>query len=425
MKCNNNILIVANLADSIKMKSGKPSSGLVKKIVDITLGMQCKTGFNAYGPVRILMWIPGYLRNSALPYTMAYRRRFSLRLELVCHIEEIIKCTDATSVREKKRSEFLDIASSIRVLRDMEKGNIQIPHLRQDVSHQRAREFLKASAGNGLANLQDPLAMTFMTSRAWHRELEQLEKDFRNGKFHRFSDESADKESPEYSRLVELQRNWRHIQKNQVTMENLAQEQDVLDSLERDACSAELDALERGAKSKELTYFSERFNARLEHMSARIRTQYKQYRDERRAFFRDRPLLMWDRRMAEPVVAHDNEVHPNVPFSLLDFQPHPPDLYPLTQEQMKQGDLLMILLFEHPDACIASLDGTAPGACNAIFPKVPVLRDPFRGGRRDVSLLQANMLTPEMVYGMIKAWDEWPSKPNLAQLLYNHGSIQD
>lgn len=424
MGCNNNILIVANWADTSKIKSGKPS-GLVKKIVGLTLGMQSKTGFNACGPVRILMWIPGYLRNSALPSTAASRRRFSLKLELACHIEEIIKGTDTKSVREKKRMEFLDVASSIRVLRDMEKSKIQIPHLRQDVTHQRAREFLKASGGTGLENFKDPLAMTFMTTRGWHRELEQLEKDFHDGKFHRFSDVSADKESltPEYSRLIELQRNWRHIQKNQLTMEELAHEQDVLDSLERDACSDELDALERGAKSKELTYFSERFNTRLEHMSFRIRTQYKLYRDERRAFFRDRPLLMWDRRVAEPVVAHANEVHPIVPFSLLDFQPHPPDLYPLTQEQLKQADFLMVVLFEQPDSCMSSLDSIAPGACDAIIPKVPALRDPLRGGRRDVSLLQANMLTPEMLHGIIKAWDEWSSRPSLTHLLFNREAI--
>ena len=420
MKLNNNILIVANLVDSAKKKSGKPSS-LVKKIIGLTLGMQSKTGFNAYGPVRILMWIPGNVRSSALPYTVAYRKRFSLRLELACHIEEIIKCTVASRGKETKRPEALDIASSLRVLRKMEKANIQIPHLRQDVIHQRARAILEDSDCTNLENMKDPLAMISMTTRAWHREMEQLEKDFRDGQFHRYSDVSADKKShsPEYLRLVELQRNWRHMQKNKLIIEDLVQEQDAIDSLERDACSGELDALEREVKSKEHTYFSERFNTRLENMSVRVRMQYKHYRDERRAFFQDPPLLMWDRRMAEPVVAHDNEVHPNIPFSLLDFQPHPPDLYPLTQEQMKQGDLLMISLFEHPDACFSSLDATAPGAYNAIIPKVPVLRDPFRGGRRDVSLLQANMLTPEMVYGMITAWDKWPSRPNLALLLYN------
>lgn len=420
MKCNNNILIVANLADSSKKGSGK-SSELVKKIASLTLGMQSKTGFHASGPVRILMWIPGYLRSSAIPCTVAYRKRFSLRLELACHVEEIIRCSGSLRVKETKRPEFLDIASSIRVLRKMEKSNIHIPHSRQDVIHRRALEFLEDS---GSTNLDD---MNSMAPRAWHREMEQLEKDFRDGKFHRSFNVSADKTSfsPEYLRLVELQRNWRHIQKNKLIMEDLFQEQYVIDSLERDACKSELDALERETKLKELTYFNERLNTRLEHMSVRVRGQYKHHRDERRAFFQDPPLLMWDRRMAEPVVAHENEIHPNLPFSLLDFQPHPPDLFPLTQEQLKQYDMLMITFFEHTDECLSSLDVTAPGAYNAIIPKVPALRDPLRGGRRDASLLQANMLTREMVYGIVKAWDEWPSRPSLAQLLYNTGSKQN
>ena len=426
MDCNNAILIIANLVDGSKKKGGRPSE-LVKKMLDLTHEMQSKKGFHAYGPVRVLMWVPGHLRSSALPYLVSYRGRFSLKLELACHVEEIVRGTDGMREKEKRRPEFLDIASSIQVLQKMEKSKIQIPHSRQDLIHKRALEILEVSGGTTLNKMQDPLGNTSMTTRAWHREMEQLEEDFRGGKFRQFSDASPDIKSysPEYSRLVVLQREWRHIQKNHRITEGLFREQDVIDALERDVCNSQLDNLEREAKSKELVYFNEQLNTRLEHMSFRVRTQFKHHRDERRAFFQDPPLLMWDRRMVEPVVAHENEIHPTVPFSLLDIQPHPPDLYPLTQEQMKQGDLIIMTLFEGPDVSLSSLDGAATGAYNAIVPKVPALRDPLRGGRRDVSLLQANMLTREMMYGIIKAWDEWPSRPSLAQLIYNTGTKRD
>ena len=38
----------------------------------------------------------------------------------------------------------------------------------------------------------------------------------------------------------------------------------------------------------------------------------------------DPPLLMWDRRNAEPILAEDDEFyHLNKPMALLDFQPQP------------------------------------------------------------------------------------------------------
>lgn len=426
MNCNNAILIVANLV-GFTLRKGAKASDLVKRIVDMIYEMQSKIGFHACGPVRVLMWIPGLLKKRALPYAVSYRGRLSLKVELACHVEEIVRSADEVRDKEKKRPEFLDIASSIQVIRKMEKNNIHIPILRQNVIQKRARELLEHADGTNLNKMKDQLGRISTISRAWHREMEQLEKDFCDGKFRRFSDESVDTKSysPEYARLMELQRNWRHNQKNMVIMEDLFQEQDVIDSLERDACSDELDALEREAKWKEVTYFNERFNTRLEHESVRVRAQFKHHRDERRAFFQDPPLLMWDRRLAEPVIAHENEIHPTVPFSLLDFQPHPPDLYPLTKEQIKQGDLLMMALFESPDKRLSSLDVAAPGAYNAIVPKVPALRDPLRGGRRDVSLLQPNMLTHEMMYEIVKAWDEWPHKPSLAQLVYHTGLKQN
>lgn len=416
--CNSSILIVANMADRSKRKGGN-SPELKKRIVHLAHQMQCKMGFHAYGPVRLLMWMPGSLRNSALPATVAYRKRFSLRLEMVCHVEEIIRGTDGMREKEKRRPDFLDIASSIQVLRKMKKYNIHISRSRQDVIHKLAREVLKDSDGAALDDMKDPLGRITTMRSPWQRELEQLEENFRDGKFGRFSDESADtkSQSPEYARMIGLRKNWRHNQKNKLILEDLFREQDVIDSLERDACNGELDALEREVKMKEFTCSKERFNTRLEQMSDRIKMLYKHQRDDRRAFFQDPPVLMWDRRIAEPVVAHENEIHPSIPFSLLDFQPHSPDLYPLTKEQVKQGNQILTALFDSPDRGLAALDIAAPGAYNAIVPKVPDLRDPLRGGRQDASLMQAHMLTREMVYGIYKAWDEWPSRPSLAEMV--------
>lgn len=430
---NSALLIVANFADSHKKKGGK-SYELAKKLLNIIHQMRGKDGFHAYGPVRVLMWIPENLRNSFLPKTVAYRGRLSLQLEMICHMEEIIQSGEGARSKERRRPELLDIESSIRVLREMEKKNIYIPALRQNDVHKRALESLRHSGSVDLSKVKDPLGLGTTTHRDWHRELEQLEKDFRDSKYsqsvhvsmntqplpepHTFKKlPSGFKYTPEYLRLVELQRHMRHSRKNEHMMESLFRDQGVIDSLELDTFNDELDVLERETKLRELKSLIERFDLHLEQLSARLRMQYTYNRDDRKALAQDPPLLMWDRRMAEPLVAHENEVYPTAPFSLLDLQPHPPELYPMTSEQRLQFDLIMRVLFVAVHRNISMLDAVAPGAFNAIVPQVSALRNPFRGGCRDVSRLEAHMLTREMAHGITMAWDEWSSKPSIAQLL--------
>lgn len=429
---NSSLLIVANFADSYTKKGGK-SYGLAKKLLNLIHQMRRKDGFHAYGPVRVLMWIPENLRNSFLPKTVAYRGRLSLQLEMICHAEEIIRSGDGARGKERRRSELLDIESSIGVLREMEQKNIRIPALRQDGVQKMAQESLRHSGSVNLPKVKDPPGLSTTTHRGWHRELEQLEKDFRDNKYSQYVHESMDtppephtlkklpsesKYTPEYRRLVELQRHMRHNRKNEHVIESLFKEQGVIDSLELDTFNDELDVLERETKLRELKSLIERFNLQLEQLTARLRMLYIYYRDDRKALAQDPPLLMWDRRVAEPLLAHENEVYPmTAPFSLLDFQPHPPDLYPMTSEQRLQFDLIMKVLFVAVHRNLSTLDAVAPGAFKAILPRVPALRNPLRGGCRDVSHLEAHMLTREMVHGIIMAWDEWSSKPSIAQLL--------
>ena len=429
--CNNALLIVINLAGTHSPKRQKPLF-LAKKLFHSMLEMRSNGGFHAQGPVRMLVLIPASLRTALLPKTVTSRARLSLQMEMICHIEEIIQYGESAREKERKRPGLLDIESSVRVLREMAEKNIHIPDLRRNEIHKRAQEYLQDCGATHPTELDNVPGMRSITPRGWHREMKQLENDFRDGKFSQFvpgsmctqpgSDapkkiSSRSRYTAEYSRLAELQRNMRHINKNELTVEDLIQEQGVIDSLELDTLSGDLDVLERETKLQTLKSLNERLKTRLEQLSARVRAQFVHYMDDRRALAQDPPLLMWDRRTAEPLIAHENEVHPMRSFSLLDIRPHPPDLYPMTSQQAFEFDMIMKVLFQGTHLTLSALDSLAPGAFNAIVPKVPVLRDPRRGGRRDVSLLKTQLLTREMAYGITLAWDEWPHKPTFGQLI--------
>lgn len=433
--CNSSLLIIANLAEENRRYNlaEKNLAALRKKILHLATEMQAQAGFHAYGPVRILIWLPDHQKLHLLPKTLAYRGSYSLRMEMNCHIEEIVRVEGGVFDKQRRRPDFLDIESSIRVLTEMKQRNIHISPSRQGDIQQRAQKYLKSSASAKIGRHQDPQENAVAIPRGWHREMEQLEKDFGEHKFSQhIVDASVDARleagtprnthrlpahTPEYHRLVELQRNLRHNQKNGLFMEGLFQEQSVIDSLELDIFSGEFDMLERETKLREFKYLNERFKTRLEQLSTRVRDQFMYHRADRRALAQHPPLLMWDRRTAEPLVAHEHEVIPKSPLSLLDFQPHPPNLYPMTSDQRIQFSIIMGALFMIPHQNIYALDAIAPGAFNAIEPHVPALRDPHRGGHHDLSLLETQMLTREMAHGIVKAWDEWMFKPGMANLL--------
>lgn len=428
--CNNALLIVANLTSHFR-KNRKPVE-LATNMFHRMSEVRNKEGFHANGAVRMLVWIPENIRSALLPKTVPCRTRLSLQMEMVFHIEEVIQGGATVRAGVSKRPEILDIESTIRVLREMNKKNIHFPDLRRSDVHKRAQELIQDSSGVKLSESTGSLKQSTATPRGWHRELEKLEKDFHDGQFSKFIDGSIDTEpgsdvpkampdqsrpSTKYNRLVELQRNLRWHQKNERIIDELFQEQKVIDSLEHDTWRSDLDALEREACIQRVKSLSERLKTRLEQLSARIRMQYVHHRDEQKGLALDPPLLMWDRRNVEPLTAYTDEVHPKASFSLLDFQPRSSNPYPMTGSQVFLFDLITRMLFQNTHQGVSILDAMAPGASNAIVPKVPSLRDVRRGGCRDLSSLQNNMLTREMVHGIILAWDGWPFKPTFGQIL--------
>lgn len=428
---NKSLLINANLTHHRRKSTTlryPPYHKCIKRLIDDFI---FKTGFQAHGFVRVLMWLNDQDKQNVLPRAVCRRKLLALQVETTCHVEEVVGGANEVKDKEKKREDFLNIRSGVRAAEEMKRNNTRIPKERQDEIQMKVQDYLMNLNDEEVKSATDPQNVIVNKHRKWHEELKQLEKDFREGNSVKFINapssaqtgletrkprESSFIHSPEFIRLVQLQRNYRNERKNQAIMDDFFQQQAAIDALELEASNVGLDDLQRSRKLKEFTRLNAKLKFQLEQMTFKCQNTFRSYNNDRKAFALNPPLLMWDRRNAEPLVAREEEVVPTKEIALLDFQRNLSHLYPMNREQKTQWDRLMYFFFTLSSQTPHALNSFAPGAFDAIVPQAPALWDPFRGGRKDLSLLEARSFTPEMCHQITLALDRWEFKPSTTEL---------
>ncbi|MCJ1263376.1 hypothetical protein MMC22_003246 [Lobaria immixta] len=336
---------------------------------------------------------------------------------MACHVEEIAGAGVDTQIATLRET-FLEFESSKRVMERMKIQDIQIPFSRQDAAQKQLYGDLLNPAENNNDALEDRHGTTTASPRQWHKELKQLEQYRRDGKLPRVPrvpNNCKTDHSPVH-RLATLKAHLRHQIKISVKVDELIQEQEAIDRLHFGILHKALNEPERQSKLAELQQRLEAFKNRLENQTKPFRGALNNNGDNRRAFMKDPPLLMWDRRTAEPLIVREDEFCNPTRLALLDFQPISPNPYSMTSAQSVTFDLLMGGLLNQRNNTIYCLNSLAPGAADAIIPRVPALQDPQRGGRYDLSDLRIRCFTPEMFYGIVQAWDNWPFKPLISEM---------
>lgn len=421
---NDSLLIIANLAYGSKQKvRGLSPSHL--NIHTYINHLRSRRAFHAHGSVRLLMWMPDFEKSLILPRAVSLRKKLSIDLEMVCNVEEIAGGgidTQIATVRET----FLEIKSSKQVAKRMETQNIHIPLSRQDVAPKQISRDVPTPAEDNTTALEYSHIMTTGSRRDWHSELKKLEQDYLDGKFPRVcSSPSSSGElpkgraeyTPEFSRLSVLKAHFKLNDRHRIRVDELIQEQDTIDRLHSGILIKALNEPDRQRKLAGLKQRAETSKAYLENQPRQVRIMFNNNIDNRRALIMDPPLLMWDRRTAEPLIVREDEFCNPTQLALLDFQPLSPSPYPVTSAQSAMFDLIMGGLLNQPNDDIYHLNSLAPGAADAIIPHVSALQDPQRGGRYDLSDFRIRCFTPEMIYGIFQAWENWPFKPPVSEMV--------
>lgn len=420
---NDSVLVLANPTRG-ERKFWGPGNNESHFIAEIFCNsLQRMDGLNAQGPVRMLMWLPDAEKQSLLPRTVAHRTQLSLILDMYCHVEEIVTASRQASTQATRRREtFIDIESGKQVARRMEAAGIQIPQDRQDETQIRVQEALAKPSRVATAQVRDD-------PREWEKELQELEEAYANKVFSEHALPAARRgrvpTSPQFKRLQTLRHGLTFFDKKRATIEGLLANEDQIDALQIELLHKNLTPEEREATTVKRDQIYNIFKNRAASSAALVPKQVAYQGDDRRAFALEPPLLMWDRRTAEPLLASESEFYHTKRASLLDFQPLTPRPYTLTEEQWIYLDYILKTIMNYGKLTIKHLQSAAPGALEALLPHVPSLTDPLKGGRAKQDELRVRCLTPEMAHGLALAWERWPLRPDIADGISLDGGMED
>lgn len=425
---NNSILIITNLAGQRRKKIGdrKPPLSAHLKAVDFSHSVRHRSGFQGYGPTRMLMWLSDKEKRALLPRTVGYRGKLSAYLELNTYLQEVVGFPHASEAKVR-REDALDIDSSKHVARRVQEHGTEIPLHRQ-------------------ARLGDTISDLSKVSRHWHKELQELEEDFQEGKFRKHVEKPAAEpitehlseirsgktksrdlvtRTPEYSRMATL----RGVANGQNTsvqrINTVLKMQEDIDKLDLNLHREDIKPLNQENITKSLDSKIQHFKDELKTLTAKQLNTLFFRDDDRRAFAMDPSLLMWDQRQTEPLLAKDDEFYPPGETALLDFQPKAAGGISMTLEQSIYFDLISTFLFARGgQTTLKHLNTIAPGAFEALVPQVPAIRDPQKGGRYDIESVRIRAMTVEMIHGLAVAWDNWVFKPPIQDALNQFGGVE-
>ena len=363
----------------------------------------------------MLMWCEDFEKTALLPRTIDSRRKNAIILESYCHVNEVVGFGWAS--KGAQREQQLNVASSKLVRQRMKEQKIYNPESR---------------ATKPLEDIESYSTV----SRYWHEEIRDLEERFASGKLSQYvglppgplerkSKPGAKKKSdqrqttPEYDRLIYLEKILRGQNQALVRTQHFADRQQAIDDLYLRSASAAIQPSKCKGLLQDIDNRSRELKQTLSKSSNNMRKSVKYLVDDRRAFHMPGgPLLMWDQRPYEPLTASASEFSPPAEVTLLDFQAKPEGTLPLTNEQSAYFDILASALFAAKGTHdLRILKNVAPGAYEALVPKVEELKDAREGGRMNIEDLSARTITPRMLWRLAVEWERWPFKPDMKDVL--------
>ncbi|KAI9822365.1 MAG: hypothetical protein M1827_000084 [Pycnora praestabilis] len=430
------LLFLANLAYYPSKRYMDHQSTAALMMHQLIAAIASHSTVQAYGLVRMLLWVVDGEKRILLPRTISDRRQSAIKAEMCCITREIAGAEKTTLMGKDRRDLKIDLESSRRVAQAMAENGTKIPSNRQRLSQKQAHSAIKTekagveeiSVRNEDVNLELCRADETLV---WHEELATLQERFREGAFEKYAETLPEgkngktrmagfrrTQTPEYARMLQLQKNLKHERNKKHLINELMKAEDALEDIETHVTGGPLTAIEREKQETKLKRLSEMQKEKLKNLSDRWPSEVEKYSDDRLAFKQNPPLLLWDRRTEEPLTVNDDEFFPPQKLALLDIQPKPlPSVLRKSPEVYEIFLMMLSHLYAHPkQSIVQGLDSLAPGAVEALIPQVPSLRDPNKGGRRNLDQLRIRSLTPEMLEGLALALEDWPLKPSKAEL---------
>ncbi|GAB7363307.1 hypothetical protein MBLNU230_g3588t1 [Neophaeotheca triangularis] len=441
---NPKILLTGNLARAYKVHRVARSSRILYQ--SLVIGHMNYAGLSnemmhQHGLVRMLWWIPESFLENYFTFTVKNRRTFAAMLGMGGHVDctvgfSSVRDIQLRNVSRKVRSRIpgLDLRKEKEVDWKMEQAGMTVPEGRDVLAHRDKESDIDVL-------YQSPLEIKYSSVDEIEKALAAEES--RCEHIHRrFSMKTARQREAQVKSLpteTELRQNMRFP-------EAFAASKPVADfksinasrmALAVDAvlCAVQLEAnfKELEEKSKTPDFHSALYQRLVSHSktvedliqgghySTRFRETVHDITEEIIAFFIDPPTLLRDRRSYATLKAEESDYWPKRPLNLLDFHPSTRDLsVPDTADSVEASKVLQEfikhLFLRRTIALTESLDAIAPNAAQDLIPAVPAITDARKGGRMDPRLVITRTVTEEMLEGLVKAFIEWPFRPQTWQL---------
>lgn len=181
------------------------------------------------------------------------------------------------------------------------------------------------------------------------------------------------------------------------------------------------DASQRESFKSQILSLDKAFRAEIEENHRVICRHVDQAIMEQLAFFASPEVIPFEKRAYEPLSASLEDFWPKHPLALLDLTPTTRDLsvpeIANSREAIKTAqEIIKYLYLRRGQPLPGVLDMIAPNASKDLLPLVGKISDPRRGGRLNLDAMRVRMLSTEMLEDLVKAWFEWPFRPEAWEL---------
>ncbi|KAJ6779583.1 hypothetical protein PWT90_04747 [Aphanocladium album] len=399
---NDTLLVTANLSTCPKRAYRGFDNVGTMVLYQLLSSVRQGSLLQQYGRVRLLVWANDEDKHRLLPRSVLRRRRSAFEAELSCEwLHEVCGSSVDVHARMALRDEWLNAESCAAAAARMRAAGVPtMPLRRQTDMLRKINADPNAWLSKKLADTETP-----QLTRPYIEELRRLRETV-----------NPDDDGADAVRLRQLEYRDRHEHKLAARFGALLRQRtEAIAAAAGDPnSSASLDAAYAAAV------------ARLPKNKA---AEYRRLVDNHHLFRQPpQPVLLWDRRAYEPLVAAAAEFFPNAPTALLDMQPKAMD--PILRQygaasasrSGEMSDVLLHLWFANtlgpledgPDRLWGGFGG------DGLEERCPSFWDPARGGsplRSEAGRVLARCINEEQWLEVMRAWMAWPFRPAYTQLL--------
>ena len=429
------VLVIGNIARQIRSKATTHTltqhSLVLHQLAQHALANQY---FQSAGLVRMLLWVPEEHKPNLLAPMLWLRSSSNLGLSLAFNINETAHVQSLDVVNEqrlamdkvaRRRSIMLDVLNADAVNDRMKRTGMTMPEGRipkeleslspPDGKLPEARSPLVPARQDPteIQSTIDEINVIIDDASSWVRGIQHPGK--------------LDSDILEYPQVTELVAEFWKLKQQSLNPERLMLHLDVgLRLINVEATFKEFEESDPAYSSLQtlndnVLALGDKFNKLIESCGFNHRNAIRDILDEQTAYFASPSLLTLYDRSYEPLKANSSEFWPNQNLALFDLIPKERDLtVPGLATSAEAGriasEFLKSLFASRNMPLPQALDKVAVNAAQDLIPKVPAITDARRGGRLDPNNIRVRMITEEMVEGLVKAFFEWPFRPESWEL---------